>query len=505
MIMDGRSSGWTPIQVKEVGVIDLTAAFGEGNELSKELMDELLSRCDYHVIGAYPAGALSRYNFDTFSEDIEALETYTKERLSNIDGIEDVPFELGDISMSGSGWTYTVSLKKVRTPEAYNLHLGKGSEITFGDEVEGYIGWKLANGTYEHSGSWKRGTYVTIAEGDFAIVARYITQVDITNVSAVADEISVYNSSNPIAFLESLQGEGNTTYIGEKITLGDDLNENKCDIELWKDFKGDEISDLASYNLYKNQSMAIYNGYVFLFNEGGGGIVLDYSTKAILGSFASQPTSYQHQNSAQFTNIYYNDTDEFPLLLISRCGNAGGADVSGYDECLIYRVTRSDSSFTFTLVNSIEVDFETHGISWGVDNNTNLLYAVAYTVDGYWTTTNNPISIFAWEMPSKSDILSGSAITLSNDYAIEMQSDFVIFQGMMVKGGKVYMGLALANSVKYVFVYEPSKGKITAKIPLISQLEPEGMAIYDGKMFITQKNGGDTSGANPLKIYELNF
>lgn len=43
-LADNRSSGWNTVNVKYVSMIDLTAAFGAGNEPSKEQMDQLMAQ-----------------------------------------------------------------------------------------------------------------------------------------------------------------------------------------------------------------------------------------------------------------------------------------------------------------------------------------------------------------------------------------------------------------------------------------------------------------------------
>ena len=309
---------------------------------------------------------------------------------------------------------------------------------------------------------------------------------------------------------EQADGEGKNLYKGERIVLTNaDTKLNKCDITLWKDFLGSQIAGLADYNLYLNEAMAIYNDYVFLFNGGGGGIVVDYSTKEIVSQFMTTPTEKNHQNSAQFTDIYYDAADDYPLLLISRCGNTDGV-TSGYDECLVYRVTQSSSTFTFTLVNSISFDKRTYGTSWSVDNVTGTLY-LASTLNGNWSvTTDNPINHWAFKMPSKSSIISGTPIILTDaDVIAHVVTYFAVQQGDCANGNIVYMAAHELNGTPIkdavIQAVDVFKGRIVSKIPLIITNEPEGVAVYDGKLYVTQKVGTDTSGTNPLKIYEISF
>ena len=300
-------------------------------------------------------------------------------------------------------------------------------------------------------------------------------------------------------------GEGNMLYTGEKIVINnEDKRMYKCNMNVWKDFNSTDIPNLVDYRLDCNQSMAIYNDYVFIFTypQNCGGIVLDYNTKEILSTFTIAETERQHLNSAQFSDIYYDVNDEFPLLLISRCGNANSVDLTGYDDCYIYRVQRNDTAFTFTLVNSITTDAETHGNSWAIDNNTNTLYMVG-TANANWTVTeNNPVRYWAWKMPTRTQILSGTTINLlEEDCIATMEHDFGVVQGAFAYGGLLYAGIATQ-----ILVVDIMKNRILSKIPDVEEYgEHEGIAIYNGKLYITQKKNNDTAGVNPLKIYEFDF
>lgn len=316
--------------------------------------------------------------------------------------------------------------------------------------------------------------------------------------------------SNVSIFYSAIDGVGTNIYTGEEITLNNkSTKKNRCNITLWKDFLKTEIADISNYHLHLNQSMTIYNNYVFLFNEGGNGIVVDYSNKNILGSFAISPNEKNHFNSAQFTDIYYDTNDDFPLLLISRCGNSDGTSTD-YDECLIYRVVSSNGTFTFTLVNSISFNGRTYGANWGIDNNRNILFMSSSTNGNYAIRENNPLGFWAFNMPSRTEIISETPITLTNEDIIGyMESDFAILQGMAAKGGMIYEAMQELNgtptATAMVYVVDVFKGKIISKVPLIINNEPEGVAIYNGKLYVSQKVGTDTTGTNPLKIYEINF
>lgn len=309
---------------------------------------------------------------------------------------------------------------------------------------------------------------------------------------------------------KDVEGVGLEVYTGKKIVLdNNNKQKNKCDIILWKDFVGADIPGLADYNLYLNESMAIYNGYVFLLNGNGGGIVVDYDTKTIINDFETEPTVHNHQNSAQFTDIFFDVNDVFPLLMVARCGNT--AIESDYDEALFYRITVAGSDFTFTLVNSIKFNFRTYGTSWGLDLVNKKLYLASYVNGTYATDVNNPVNFWIFELPTPSSILSGSAITLEvSDIVAHCATDYAIFQGLTVRNNLCFIAVhePVAGSLvkkASVWAVDVNKGQIVSRVPLLITDEPEGIEIYNNKMYITQKKGSDTTGVNPLKIYEISF
>lgn len=94
---------------------------------------------------------------------LDTLNTLTKyklqERAEHIDGIVTLDkdnFELGNISINPLGWTYTVSSRRVRTKENYDLELEVGDKIRIKDPSKAsfYIGFQTTAETYGASGAW---------------------------------------------------------------------------------------------------------------------------------------------------------------------------------------------------------------------------------------------------------------------------------------------------------------------------------------------------------------
>ena len=305
----------------------------------------------------------------------------------------------------------------------------------------------------------------------------------------------------------AVTGDGPNTYIGEKLNLAK-INPkiNKCTRTLWKDFNSTDNPDLPQYRFNENQSIAIYNGYMFLFNNAGTGAVVDYSTKGIIASFTSGATSQNHQNSAQFTDYFYDSSDEFPLLLQSQMfeNHPGG---NNNDKCFIYRITRSNNDFTFTLINSIVYDHETYGVSWCYDQAMGKLYGVCFYNGSYNVPNNNPIHVIGFDMPSKADVIAGNQITLTdNDVTSHAVIDHAVIQGAYFYQGTLFLAIQYYPYVtngSCVWAIDPLEGRVKSQITLANGWEPEGVSIYDEHIYVTQRHGSDSENTNPLRVYEI--
>lgn len=349
---------------------------------------------------------------------------------------------------------------------------------------------------------WNRSIEIPAGQ-EFRIMIRNVPETPpppaVSDVDTFAAAITVTNQSY-------IPGTGTQIYTGEQIKLETDFNkQNRCSITEWKDFV-----NATGLRLYDNQSIAAFGGYMFVFVDAGGGIVLDMATKEIISQFTTAYTADDHQNSAQFSDIYYAEGDEFPLLFVSRCnGNAPEFGDENLDTCLVYRVTKSGTQFTFTLVNTILWDHTTYGLDWSVDSGARMLYTCSLQNGRYTVTENNPLVFTAFDMPTKTQILSGDTITLTdNDVRIHFEADHATMQGSTAANGVLYVAVVdetQSGVRQHILAFDAVRQRVTAKVKLLNNLECEGVTIADGIMYVSQRRNASSGDDNPLKIYAIEF
>jgi hypothetical protein len=77
---------------------------------------------------------------------------------------------------------------------------------------------------------------------------------------------------------------------------------------------------------------------------------------------------------------------------------------------------------------------------------------------------------------------------------------------MYAYNGIVYLAVGSGPTyVPGVWAVDVPKNKIKNRIELIWNREAEGIAIYNEKLYVSQRDGLDTSGVNPCRIYQITF
>ena len=218
-----------------------------------------------------------------------------------------------------------------------------------------------------------------------------------------------------------------------------------------------------------------------------------------------------HANSAQFTDIFYDDNDQYPLILVSKCGNAtktSGETDGANDAALFYRITETNGDYTCSLIQSTVLNANTYGSTWAIDNNIKILYCVYLKNGNYTIHENNPCYIATFNCPSNETIVAGTTVTFTEQDALTIfvTGQFTA-QGGFALNGILYLGLIDwdGGDDNSIWLFDVTTKRILTKLKLQSSKECEGVCVYDNSIFVSQRTGTDTANTFPLLIGKYTF
>lgn len=158
-----------------------------------------MSYPEYYPLIFYYAGDLSK-SFTSY------IDKETSETASKVDTLDDsiygkkkITFEIGNITISNSGWVYSDNTKRIRTPNGYTIHLRVGDKIKVtSNTVRIYIGWLADIDNHYYSYGWLQGVgeYSVVSDGKFVMTASLVPEAVLSSVEQVSDYIEVYQARN---------------------------------------------------------------------------------------------------------------------------------------------------------------------------------------------------------------------------------------------------------------------------------------------------------------------
>lgn len=181
---------------------------------------------------------LTTYAKQTALDQLEAKETVLDNLRFEIQQKQNLLFELGNISIYNTGWTYSSSTTRVRTPEDFILHLYPGDIIglTSYTDARFYWGCRDMSGKYT-SGGWKTEDVVVAKEGYFCLLVCNLTDTTQTSAEALGSLINIRRNTN----------------LGSVINTLKDISVGTISLysagHYYNDYGGDSSS--ANFNIYK--------------------------------------------------------------------------------------------------------------------------------------------------------------------------------------------------------------------------------------------------------------
>lgn len=269
---------------------------------------------------------------------------------------------------------------------------------------------------------------------------------------------------------------------------------------VYKEFFGDGNA------LRFHQSLCVWSNKAFCINDGEECKVLDLNSKEWLEAGALPDKS--HHNNAQFSNIFFRDGDQYPLLLLSR-----GSYAPDQNCVYIVRITETDGRFHFSLIKTIRntIKEAVYNGSWVIDCEHKRLFLYTMTSGDYRVTEGNFFCVFSFNLP---DITNAKDVTLGYEDVIDRwEYSYLTLQGGTYCNNYLIFNVQSLESVngrkdlvtnKDVIAVNSMTGRIEAILPLEETIETEGIAVFDNKLYVSFKHGSPNQEANSVvfALYE---
>lgn len=237
--------------------------------------------------------------------------------------------------------------------------------------------------------------------------------------------------------------------------------------------------DWGSSNL---QAGDCYGDYFFQFeNHNKRVFISDLKTKEFLGTVELAANSKNHCNNVSFSHVFYETNDEFPLLYVS------GSQSGTYNNVQVYRVQRSDNTFSFTKVQEITLPkcSSENNLYWTgavMDNENGFMYVYA---------NSGGAQVAKFDIP---DILQENVILTDEDILEQFSvSSFTHQQGAVIRNGLLYVmdGVPQRGDVNYMriidLVNKADYDKTNISAIGFGNIEFESISFYED-CFITASN-----------------
>lgn len=237
--------------------------------------------------------------------------------------------------------------------------------------------------------------------------------------------------------------------------------------------------DWGSSNL---QAGDCYGDYFFQFeNHNKRVFISNLKTKEFLGAVELVANSKNHCNNVSFSHVFYETNDEFPLLYVS------GSQSGTYNNVQVYRVQRSDNTFSFTKVQEITLPkcSSENNLYWTgavMDNENGVMYVYA---------NSGGAQIAKFDIP---DILQENVILTDEDILEQFSvPSFTHQQGAVIRNGLLYVmdGVPQRGDVNYMriidLVHKTDYDKINISAIGFGNIEFESISFYED-CFITASN-----------------
>ncbi len=215
------------------------------------------------------------------------------------------------------------------------------------------------------------------------------------------------------------------------------------------------------------QGFAVHGKYGVLVRDGGQCNIFNLEKPAFVSSFMLEGNK-SHCNNACFGPDYPSNRAKFPYFYVSECRDERS--------CYVYELTEKGSK----LVQRIFFDDSTceRAIDWAVDPDNRMIYAYEGNGPGRERTLRK------FRLPKVSE---GAEVHLTQKDCLGKTEDIhgiYIGQGSVVRDGKIYLTQGGPKRDMDLHVFDPDGKRLQVLNLRFIGLEPEGLDIQDGWIYV---------------------
>ena len=269
-----------------------------------------------------------------------------------------------------------------------------------------------------------------------------------------------------IAILWTSMGMAQTNVSFEKIFFETHSREQKYNIQ------GASITDGKLFQLHDgNKPMAVY----------------DMKNGSFICEMEVEPTKTWHNNTASFSNVYYEDGDTYPLLYVSQ------ENIKEH-KAVVYRIKDVKgggmiAEIVQTIIFPEPIEMGLYYPNLALDLDTGYLYLTGFS----WASWNKPergnaVQLLRFRLPSPKE---GPVVKFWTKDILERYCfDFkVATQGAAIRGGKLYQVFG-GPGYSYLVCTDLSTGTEEFKSELNGiPGEPEGLGFYNDRIIVSCNDG----------------
>jgi len=288
-------------------------------------------------------------------------------------------------------------------------------------------------------------------------------------------------------------GIGNGKYIGEKITIDENVFSAKY---LWT------LAN-AVESTHPMQAIAVHNNVLFVGYDGGHCITHDIRTGKKLHQFDfdGAAVASNHCGNLNFGTKYFADNEDFPALYIS-------GDLTNLC-CYVESVHSNTSSIKQKIVFNLDTYKKANGSQVVIDSKRNKIIYMQRVINSI-SDLSNKLFCAEFDLPALTDgvLTDGVLIVTLDDSDVtdsyELSDYKGIYQGAIASGGKLYQLHGDQDDGEGhfdgVMVFDIETHQMVSYVDLTPFVlsEPQGICIDGGSVYVNFLT-------SPARLYKLNF